>query len=77
MVDEGLGYAICFDKLVNISGNSSLCFRLLQPKLEVRMSVLWKNIKSFQKQHKNSCSNCRQHNKIILYQLSILFDFAI
>lgn len=28
MVDEGLGYAICFDKLVNVSGNSNLCFIL-------------------------------------------------
>lgn len=30
MVDEGLGYAICFDKLINTTG-STLCFRPLDP----------------------------------------------
>ena len=34
MVDEGMGYAISFDKLINVSGNSNLCFRPLEPKLE-------------------------------------------
>ena len=48
-LDEGLGYAICFDKLVNISGNSSLCFRPLQPKIEARMSILWKKYQVFSK----------------------------
>lgn len=49
MVDEGLGYAICFDKLVNVSGNSNLCFRPLQPKIEARMSILWKKYQVFSK----------------------------
>lgn len=49
MVDEGLGYAICFDKLVNVSGNSNLCFRPLQPKVEARMSILWKKYQVFSK----------------------------
>lgn len=42
MVDEGLGYAICFDKIVNITEDSSLCFRPLSPKLYASMSVIWK-----------------------------------
>ena len=42
MVDEGLGYAICFDKLVNVSGNSSLCFRPLEPRIEAHMGIIWK-----------------------------------
>lgn len=27
MVEEGLGYALCLDKIINTSGNSRLCFR--------------------------------------------------
>ena len=34
MVEEGLGYAIVFDKIINTSGSSSLCFRPLTPKRE-------------------------------------------
>lgn len=34
LVDEGLGYAIGFDKIINTTGNSSLCFRPLIPRLE-------------------------------------------
>lgn len=42
MVDEGVGYAICFDNIINVSGNSSLCFRPLSPKMEANMSIVWK-----------------------------------
>lgn len=42
MVDEGMGYAICFDKIINVSGNSNLCFRLLSPRMEASMSIVWK-----------------------------------
>lgn len=49
MVDEGLGYAICFDKLVNVSGDSSLCFRPLKPKIEAHMSIIWKKYQVFSK----------------------------
>lgn len=42
MVEEGMGYAICFDKIINVSGKSSLCFRPLQPKLEASISIVWK-----------------------------------
>ena len=41
-MDEGLGYAICFDKLINTTGDSSLCFRPLLPALETTASVVWK-----------------------------------
>ena len=40
LVDEGLGYAICFDKIINTTGNSSLCFRPLAQKLEEEMSII-------------------------------------
>lgn len=49
MVDEGMGYAISFDKLINVSGDSSLCFRPLAPKLEVGMSIIWKKYQVFSK----------------------------
>lgn len=42
MVDEGMGYAICLDKIINVSGNSSLCFRPLEPVLESHMNIIWK-----------------------------------
>lgn len=42
MVDEGLGYAITFDRLINTTGDSNLCFRPLKPQLENEMSIIWK-----------------------------------
>lgn len=49
MVEEGLGYAIGFDKIINTSGNSSLCFRPLSPKREEGMSIVWKKYQVFSK----------------------------
>ncbi len=42
MVDEGMGYAICFDKIINVSGDSKLCFCPLSPRIEASMSIVWK-----------------------------------
>lgn len=42
MVDEGIGYALCLDKLINVSGNSNLCFRPLYPELDAEMHFVWK-----------------------------------
>ncbi len=42
LVDEGLGYALCLDKLINTSGESGLCFRPLSPGLESGASIIWK-----------------------------------
>ena len=49
LVDEGLGYAIGFDKIINITENSSLCFRPLQPNIEIEMSLVWKKYQIFTK----------------------------
>lgn len=49
LVDEGLGYAVCLDKLINTTGDSSLCFRPLYPKLEVAASIVWKKYQVFSK----------------------------
>lgn len=49
MVDEGLGYAIGFDKIINTTGNSRLCFRPLMPVLDHEMSIIWKKYQLFSK----------------------------
>ena len=49
MADEGMGYVLCFDKLVNVSGNSNLCFRPLKPGIEAGMSIVWKKYQVFSK----------------------------
>lgn len=49
MVDEGMGYAICFDKIINVSENSNLCFRPLEPTLKSDMSIVWKKYQVFTK----------------------------
>lgn len=48
MVDEGLGYALCFDKIINTTG-TNLCFKSLTPKLEVEMEIAWKKYQVFSK----------------------------
>ncbi len=42
MVEEGIGYAITLDKIVNTSTNSNLFFRPLQPRLESGLNIVWK-----------------------------------
>lgn len=49
MVEEGMGYAICFDKIVNVSSDSNLCFKPLAPKLESNMNIIWKKYQVFPK----------------------------
>ena len=48
MVDEGMGYAFTLDKLVNTTG-SNLCFRPLEPRLELGMYLVWKKSQIFSK----------------------------
>lgn len=47
MVEEGIGYALCLDKLVNTTGDSNLCFRPLNPSLHVKLNVVWKKYQVF------------------------------
>lgn len=49
LVEEGLGYALCFDKLINVTGDSRLCFRPLFPKMEAEASIIWKRYQVFPK----------------------------
>lgn len=48
-VEEGLGYAIAFDRIINASENSRLTFRPLSPGLTAEMSIIWKKHQSFTK----------------------------
>jgi DNA-binding transcriptional LysR family regulator len=48
LVDEGLGYALCFDKLINTQG-SSLVFRPLEPPMWAEAHVVWKKYQVFSK----------------------------
>lgn len=47
MVEEGIGYALCLDKLVNTTGNSLLCFKPLKPTLDVNLNIVWKKYQIF------------------------------
>ncbi|MBD5515002.1 MAG: LysR family transcriptional regulator [Lachnospiraceae bacterium] len=60
MVDEGMGYAICFDKIINVSGESSLCFRPLAPQTEAGMSLVWKKYQVFTKAAEKFLLVCRE-----------------
>lgn len=42
MVEDGLGYALCFDRLINVSGDSALCFRPLIPEIRAQGTLIWK-----------------------------------
>ncbi|ANN64738.1 LysR family transcriptional regulator [Brachyspira hyodysenteriae] len=47
MVEEGIGYALTIDKLVNTTNTSDLCFVYLKPKLEIELRVVWKKNQVF------------------------------
>lgn len=49
MVADGLGYMLCLDKILNVAGDSPLCFRPLMPEIKAHMSVVWKKYQVFSK----------------------------
>lgn len=49
LVEQGIGYALCLDKLINTTGDSQLCFRPLFPPLEAHLNVVWKKYQVFSK----------------------------
>ncbi len=49
MVEGGMGCALCLDGIINTTGESRLCFRPLEPKLEVNVYLVWKKYRSFPK----------------------------
>ena len=49
MVEEGMGYALCLNNIINTTGNSKLCFRPFSPSLELGISLVWKRYQVFSK----------------------------
>lgn len=47
MVEEGLGYAIGFNKIINTSCSSQLCFRPLTPLRTESIKIIWKKYQIF------------------------------
>lgn len=47
VVEEGNIYALTLDRLINTTGDSQLCFRPLEPKLEVGLTLAWKKYQIF------------------------------
>lgn len=42
MVEEGMGYALCLDRIIRLPEDGPLCFRPLHPAMEVGLNVAWK-----------------------------------
>lgn len=49
MVDEGMGYAISYDKIINTSCTSNLCYIPLSRQTVIKMSLAWKKYQVFTK----------------------------
>ncbi len=49
MVEEGLGYAICLDHIINTTGKSPLCFRPLSTDVRPTLRLAWKKYPLFTK----------------------------
>lgn len=62
MASEGMGYVICFDKIINVSGDSELCFRPLSPTLEADMSIVWKKYQIHSKAAERFLSRLREYD---------------
>lgn len=48
LVDEGIGYAITLDKIINTQG-SDLCFKPLTPTLQAGLCIVWKKYQKLSK----------------------------
>lgn len=49
LVEEGIGYAVGLDKIINTSSDGNLCFVPFYPKLESRLDIAWKKYQVFTK----------------------------
>ena len=49
LVEEGVGSAISFENLLNLSGDCQLCFRPLEPGLKLDVYLVWKKHQTFSK----------------------------
>ncbi|EOS71832.1 hypothetical protein C818_00325 [Lachnospiraceae bacterium MD308] len=63
MVKDGMGYALCFDKIIHITEHSSLCFRPLMPELSEEMHIIWKKYQIFPKAAEKFLQKMRQFSE--------------
>ena len=49
MVKAGLGYALCFDKLIDTTANKDLCFRPISNSEHANLILVWKKYQIFSK----------------------------
>ena len=47
LVEDGLGVAICFDRLINTTGDSTLCIKPLVPQISGVGNLIWKKYQIF------------------------------
>ncbi|WP_298068146.1 LysR family transcriptional regulator [uncultured Mailhella sp.] len=47
LVESGIGHVLTLDGLVDTSEHSNLCFRLLEPRLEAGLNIVWKKYQVF------------------------------
>ncbi|WP_281816491.1 LysR family transcriptional regulator [Brachyspira pilosicoli] len=52
MVIEGMGYALCLDKLIDNMYHQNICFIPLKPKLESGINIVWKKNQEFSRASK-------------------------
>ena len=52
MVAEGMGYALCLDKLIDNMEHQNICFLPLKPKLESGINIVWKKNQEFSRASK-------------------------
>ncbi len=60
MVNEGMGYAVCLDKIINVSGESNLCFRPFEPEVEAPLSLVWKKYQALTKAAEKFLIKCQE-----------------
>ena len=48
-VEEGFGYALTLDKLINLTNDSNLCFKPIVPNLKTNLVMVWKKYQVFSK----------------------------
>ena len=49
MVEEGVGYALGLDGIINVSGDSPLCVRPLDPPMDAGLGLVWKRYQPLSK----------------------------
>lgn len=49
MADEGLGYVLCFDKIIRTNEKKTICFRPLASDIKMHIDIAWKKYQAFSK----------------------------